>query len=53
MVERASSYIALLRRLLARPEVAPVVEPRSAVRAGSVPGGVIRTGRVLSQGGDR
>ncbi|GJD77994.1 hypothetical protein GCM10007886_01450 [Methylobacterium gregans] len=53
MVERASSYIALLRRLLARPEGGAVPEPRPAVHTGSVPGLVIRTGRVLSQGGDR
>lgn len=53
MVERASSYIALLRRLLARPEADAVPEPRPVVRAAPVRGGVIRTGRVLSQGGDR
>lgn len=53
MVERASSYLALLRRLLALPKVNAVPEPRPAVHAGSVPGGVIRTGRVLSQGCNR
>lgn len=47
MVKHGVKYVALLRRLLA-PAAAPVQpEPASS---GSVPGGVIRTGRVLSQG---
>lgn len=53
MIGRASSYIAVLRRLLARPVADPLPAPRTPAHSGPMLGGIIRTGRVLSQGGDR